>query len=295
MINIANYIERITAKPVFIVLKKLLILGIGAFISAISYNELVIPYNLLSGGINGIALITQYLFGFPVYIVMFLLNVPVFIWGLKSLKKEFLIYSFIGNVFLNIAILLTKGLFPIPHVDIFLASIFSGVVGAIGGGIVLKSGMSLGGLDIVGMVLKKKKNISIGSVSFYFNVFVIALSLMFFDLKIALYTIISMWVGSKVTDSVLDGLNRDKSVIIISEYHEEIAKRILEEMGRGVTYLRGEGGFSHGEKRIINCIVNHYEIAQLKGIVNKIDTFAFMYITEVIEVAGKGFTLNRRL
>lgn len=283
-------------KEVFIsVVKKLAAVSLGAMLLAISYNALVIPYGLLSGGITGISLILNYLAGFPVQWGLFLLNIPVFAVGFKELNRSFMFYSMAGILVLVLAIPLTKPFIIIPEIDIFLASIFSGIVSGAGVGIALKFGLSFGGTDIIGMIMKKRLNLSIGGFTFSVNLIILAVSLLFFPIKIALYTVISMWVAGRVINAVLDGFNRYKSVTIITDKSSEIADSILHDLHRGVTFLEGQGAFSGDHKKVVNCVVSHYEIARIKRIVTETDPYAFMFITETIEVAGKGFTYHKDL
>lgn len=274
--------------------KKVLIrlagIATGASLIAISINAFIIPYGLLSGGISGLALMTNYLTGFPVYLGIFLLNLPVFIWGLKELNHQFIIYSAAGTIVLIAVLPLSRPYIPVYELDLFLASLFSGLVTGLGSGIVLKYGASTGGTDIISMIAKKKKNISVGATSFYCNIAVLVPSLYFFDLKVAMYTAISMWVGGKVIDAVIEGFNHNKSVMIISDKSSEIADQIMIEMRRGVTYLEGLGAYSGQPKLVISCVVSHYEIPKLNEIVHSIDKKAFIYVTETVEVKGRGFT-----
>jgi uncharacterized membrane-anchored protein YitT (DUF2179 family) len=282
---------KLTKKQVRSICIRLLTIIAGSIIMAISYNALVIPFGLLSGGIGGLALFGKYLLHIPFYVGYLILNIPIFILGFKEMNWKFMIYSFIGTATLIITLPLIKPLIPVPHLDIFLAAIFSGVAGGFGDGIILRSGSSTGGTDIISLIAKKKWNISIGVFSLYCNVVVIAISLFFFDLKIALYTIVSMYISAKVVDRVVSGFNNDKSVTIISEKSDEIARRIIAELNRGVTLLQGQGAFSGDNKNVINCVVNHFEIAKLKEILTEMDPQAFMFITEAIEVSGRGFTI----
>lgn len=272
------------------VLKKVAGMIIGALLVAISYNALVMPYGLLAGGVGGLSLIGKYVLDIPLYIGIFILNIPIFAWGLKELDRKFMLYSLVGTLSTIIAIPTLRPFIPVPKLDLFLAALFSGIVGGIGGGMFFKVGASAGGIDIISMIMKRKKNISVGAVSFYCNMGVLAFSLFFFDLKIALYTAVSMWVSGKVTDAVIEGLNKNKSVMIISEKSEEIAHRIMKDIHRGVTYLEGQGAFSGGSKKVINCVVSHFEIAKVKEIVFESDSKAFIFFTETAEVVGKGFT-----
>jgi len=272
-------------------IKKIFPIIIGSVLIAVSYNVLVVPYGLLSGGLSGIALIGNYLLNIPLPIGILILNIPVFIIGLKELNLNFMLYSMIGTLILTAALPLTEPYLPVPELDLFLAAVFSGVVSGIGGGIILRSGASSGGADIIAMIVKKKWNISIGACFFYFNVFVILLSLFLFDLKIALYTIVSMWVLGAVTDKVIKGLSDYKTVTVISDQNNEIAAEIMEKLHRGVTLLEGKGGYTGTSKMVINCVVNNYEIPKLKEIVLTLDPNAFMFISDTAEVSGKGFTI----
>lgn len=277
-------------KIAFKLFKKLSGITIGAVLIAGAFNAFVIPYGLLSGGVSGLALMGNYLYGFPVYLGIFLLNIPIFLWGLRELEWKLILYSAIGTAVVIIALPLSMPYIQVPAIDLFLASVFSGVVGGIGGGIIFKLGASTGGTDIAAIIMKRKKNISVGATILYCNIAVLVLSLFFFDLKIALYTAISMWVGARITDSVIEGFNRNKSVTIISDRSGEIAERIMKEIDRGVTYMEGRGAYTGETKRLINCVVGHYEIAKLKEIVLEVDKNAFIFITETVEVMGKGFT-----
>lgn len=270
--------------------KKLFGISVGSILNAAAFNALYIPFGLVSGGVGGLALIGRYVLDIPLYLGILVLNIPIFIWGLKELNREFIVYSLIGTAVLIAALPASKPYIPVPELDIFLASIFSGIVGGLGLGLFLKFGASSGGTDIISMIMKKKKNISVGVFTFGFNVLVMALSAFFIDLKIILYSVISMWVSGKMIDVTIGGLNRHKSVLIISDKNTVIANRIINELHRGVTYLEGQGAFSKSSKLVINTVVNHFEIARIKAIVTETDSAAFMYVTETVEVAGEGFS-----
>ena len=276
-------------KSVFAIFKELLGITVGAVIIAISFNALVIPYELLSGGLSGLAIMANYLFGLPVSLGIFLLNIPIFLWAMKELNRKFILYSLLGTLVLTIALPLTRPYLVAPEIDLFLAAIFGGVGVGLGTGIVFRFSASTGGVDIISIVMKKKKNIPVGTFSFYTNIAVLALFIYLFDLKIVLYTALSMWVTGKMTDFVIEGINRNKSVTIISDQHAMIAKRILQELNRGVTLLDGHGGFSGNSKQVITCVVNNFEIGKLKELVFATDERAFVFITEITDVTGEGF------
>ncbi|MDD3853616.1 MAG: YitT family protein [Syntrophomonadaceae bacterium] len=265
-------------------------IAIGAALIAISINTFVIPYGLLSGGVSGLALIINYTSGFPAYLGILLLNIPIFLWGFKELDRRLIVFSAAGTAVLILVLPLSRPYIPVYDMDLFLASLFSGIINGLGSGIVFRYGASCGGTDIISMIVKKKKNISVGATSFYCNTAVLLPSLYFFDLKIAMYTAISMWVGGKVTDTVLQGFNHNKSVMIISDKSPEIASRIMNEMRRGVTYLEGQGAYSGQSKLVISCVISNYEIPRINEIVNSIDKKAFIFVTGTVEVTGRGFT-----
>lgn len=264
---------------------------IGSVLIAIAFNALIIPYGLLSGGIGGIALFAKYLFNIPVYFSVFLLNIPIFIWGIKDLNGKFILYSMIGTVTFILSLPILKPFIPVPNLDMIIVAIFAGVINGLGTGIVLKFGASGGGTDIIAVIMKKKANIQVGTFTFAFNIFVLAISSVFFHLNSILYTVVTLWVSSKIMDFVLHGINRKKSIMIFSNKSEIIALRIIEELHRGITFFNGEGGFKRKDQLVINTVVNNFENVKIRKIVEEVDRKAFMYITEVIDVSGKGFTL----
>lgn len=262
----------------------------GTLIVAISINTFIIPHGLLSGGVSGLAILLHYLTGVPVSAAIFLMNIPIFWWGAREINRQFLLYSLLGTASLTLFIQITTGLFPVPEVDLVLAAIFGGALSGTGLGLVFRGHGSTGGTDIIAMVLRKKKNLGIGEVAFYANIIVIGLSLSLFPVNIGLYTIVSMFVASKVTDSVMVGLNTKKSVIIVSDHSIVIGERIINDLHRGVTYFSGTGAYTKANKAVVNCVVNRFEIARLKTLVEGIDPNAFMYISDASEVLGKGFS-----
>ncbi len=188
----------------------------------------------------------------------------------------------------------TYNLIEPPQVDLVLASIFGGALSGAGLGLVFRGHGSTGGTDIIAVILRKKKNMSIGEVGFYANLLVIIISLAFFPLNIGLYTIISMYIAGKMIDVMIIGLNLNKSVIIVANNSEQIGARIIDEMHRGVTYFIGRGAFTREDKTIVNCVVNRFELAKLKRIVSETDPNAFVYISDASEVLGRGFTTKKR-
>ncbi|WP_238492455.1 YitT family protein [Desulfotruncus alcoholivorax] len=292
MIDAMDYLHKLNISPAGVkrAAVNLLMISIGAFIAAISINALVIPYHLITGGVSGLAIILKYVINTPVYIMILVLNVPIFWWGYREINKRFLFYSLAGTILLSAMLPITRNLITVPKLDMVLVAIFGGVLNGIGFGLIFKFQGSTGGTDIIAVVMRKKKNLGLGEVAFYSNLIIIVISLLFFPVETGLYTIISIFVAGKVVDSVITGLNTNKSVIIISEQTTHIADRIINEMHRGVTFFSGHGAYLKKQKSVLNCVINRFELARLKEIVLNIDPNAFMYISDASEVLGKGFT-----
>ncbi|NLI14144.1 YitT family protein [Pelotomaculum propionicicum] len=277
-------------KSIFI---NLLFILAGTLLVALSLNTIYIPHGLLAGGITGLALVLFYLFKIPVYLSIILLNIPVFWWGAREINRSFLFYSLAGTIALSAQLPATQGCLPVPQIDLILAAIYGGAISGVGFGLVFRGQGSTGGTDIVAVILRKKKNLGIGEITFYSNLLVITISLLFFPLNTGLYTIISMFVTGKIIDIVITGLNTSKSVIIVSNQSSQIGGRIINELHRGVTYFVGAGAFTQKEKNVVNCVVHRFELARLKRIVTEVDPEAFMYISDASEVLGKGFSRGR--
>lgn len=269
---------------------KLIVIVIGGLLGSIAFNALVIPYGLLSGGISGIALIITYLFPkIPLYFIIILLNIPIFIWGFKELDRKLIFYSVIGMATFAFALPITQPYIQTPDVDIFLAAIFSGILVGVSSGTIIKFGGSSGGTDVISLILKKNKNFSIGTVSFSFNAIIIGFSIFFFPLKVALYTLVSVWVTGQTVNLLLEGLTKNKAVTIITGKKEEVSFYIMNDLNRGATVINALGGFSKQEKTVINCVINNYEFARLRNEIGNIDPDAFMYVSDAVAVAGGGF------
>jgi uncharacterized membrane-anchored protein YitT (DUF2179 family) len=173
--------------------------------------------------------------------------------------------------------------------DTLLSCLYGGVLNGIGMGIVFRNRASQGGVDIVAVIVKKYFSMNLGSTSLMINVIVVAIASLFFGLKLAMYTLVSMYVSAAVLDKVQQGFGSSKSVMIITDKEQEVADAILQTLDRGVTYLEGEGAYTGNKKRVIYCIVTLNQLAKLKQIVKETDSGAFMAVSDTSEVLGHGF------
>lgn len=271
-------------------LTKLGAIFLGNLLCSIAFNGFFIPNQLISGGTGGIAIMTYYLTEIPTGLVVFLLNLPLFFVGAKIIDKKFTIYSFISMITLSSLLGLTADIHKYIEIDdLLLASIFGGVLNGVGMGLMFRNKVSQGGLDIVAAIFRKKFNMNVGTVLMGVNTIIVASSSILFGLKPAMYTIIALYIAYQIVDKVQKGLDTKKTVVIISKNSEKLAKEIIGNLKRGVTFLNGEGAYNNDNKKIIYCTVMSTQVGKLKDIVEKIDSDAFITINDVEEVKGKGF------
>lgn len=263
----------------------------GCFIAAASINLFVVPSSLLTGGVTGIAIIFYFLTGLPIGMQTLAYNVPLLIASYKLLGKRYTLDVVIGTLFFSFALDATKFLAAYtPTQDLMLCAIYGGIFNGIGYGIVFRMNGSTGGFDILGAIFKKYYSLEIGSVIFGFNCFIVAVAGVLFNMNSAMFTLICMYLTSQMTNKVIDGINQRKAILIISDKAKDIADGIIADIGRGVTFLNGEGAFTGDPKKIVMVVVSMTQIAKIKIIVKAVDNNAFMLILSASEVMGRGFT-----
>ncbi len=284
-----KFIDRLyDSKYRYIIILFMVILG--SAISAVSFNLFIIPYKLLSGGISGISLILNYLFNINTGLMIFAFNIPIFVIGYKFVDKEFVFLSLVGMVAFSVWIEVFSFLQDYALVqDVMLSCIYAGVLNGIGLGIVLRNRASQGGIDIISVIMKKYFSMNIGSTSMIINTCIVVVASFITSLNLAMYTLISMFVCSTVVDKVQQGFDRRKSVMIITDKEDQVAKEIINKLVRGVTYLDGEGAYTGDKKRVVYCIVSLNQLAKLKQIVREVDADAFVTVSDTAEVMGNGF------
>jgi uncharacterized membrane-anchored protein YitT (DUF2179 family) len=263
-------------------------IAFGAILTAYSIQGFIVHAGLGGGGVGGIALLLFYTFGFPIGITTLLMNVPLFILGWKEVNRPFIFKTLYGLGIFSLALDLLKGIRPLPFDDIFIGALYGGVLGGIGSGIVFRLGGSTGGIDIVAKVIQRRLGWAMGSTMLVINVVIILISWAILGPKIALYTLVSIFTFSRTLDVIQGGVPA-KAVIIISNQSENVAKRILKDVGRGVTFLHGHGGYSAADKNVIICVVGMTELGYLKRIVREEDSQAFLIVQNASEVVGQGF------
>ena len=278
-----------------------IILGAGIFSFGIFF--LVIPFHFYEGGATGITLITYYLFKIPVSIMNLAINIPLFFLAWKLLGLRSLYLSLIGTFSVStwMAIFelipgshhLQNAVFTALDGDILLACIGSGVILGAGLGIIFNAGGTTGGTDIVARIFNKYTTLSMGRLMLIVDAIVLTTVLIVFkDFRIAAYTLLFILIDTVVIDIVGEGGFAGKGFLVVTSKPDEIAKQITTDLGRGVTFVNGMGYYSQQEMKIVYCVVSRNEMKQMKDIINKIDPFAFITITEAHEILGEGFTLD---
>lgn len=264
-------------------------LSLGAFLLAVGLVLFLEPNTIAPGGVTGFAIVFKQIVNVPVYITNLAINIPLFIIGVIILGKSF------GWKTLYCTALLSLFLKIIPEKvvtpDLLLASIFGGLVSGVGLGIVFKSGGTTGGTDLVSSILNKFfPSLSIATFMMIIDVLVVIFAgIVDKKVETSLYSIISLFVSIKVIDLILEGIGYLKGFLIITNKPEDIAKKIMEELERGVTLFKGMGMYTRKEKDVLLCIVNRSQFTKIKDIVYNIDKEAFIMVTEISEVLGEGF------
>jgi uncharacterized membrane-anchored protein YitT (DUF2179 family) len=271
-------------------IKNYLMITVGSIMTALSLVLFTVPNKIAAGGVSGVATILYHMFGFNVGIVILVINVPLFLVAIYVLGGSIGMKTLWGIITMSLAVeILTPMLQPLTN-EVILASIYGGVLGGVGMGFVFRGGGTTGGTDLIAALTSYFfPHFSIGQGLFLIDGVVITLAGIVFDVELALYAAITIFVSTKLIDIIQEGFNVSKSVFIISDRSQEIKDEILANMRRGVTALRGYGGYSGREKDVLLVTINRAEITKLKNLIRDIDDKAFVIMNEAHEVLGEGF------
>ncbi len=270
----------------------LLKVTIGTAIFSLGFDLFLVPHEFNAGGLSGLAQILVTLLGFgSVGIVTAIINLPLFIFGYKWIGKKFFWGSLFGMAMMSLTLELFA-LLPVPQVDPLLSTLYGGCACGLGLGMVFVAGGSTGGSDIIVRLLQRKwQHIPIGTINICFDAAVAVLTgIVFNDMTRALYTGVTVFLTGKVIDMVVYSFDYSRVAIIISDEYGQIAETIFQKLDRGVTYLEGEGAYSHQEKKVILTAVKKHQMAELKRLVSEIDPNAFVIVQEAHQVLGDGFS-----
>lgn len=269
------------------ILWNLLLITSGCILCATAIKGILIPKEFLAGGVTGLSLLIHYILpSLPLGVIYFILNIPLFIIGWIFVGRRFFLYSVAGVIIFSAAMFLPYP--PIPINDMILAALTAGIITGVGSGAILRSLGSAGGLDILSVAIFKKFSIRPGTFVLVFNALLICLAAFRIPLEMVIYTLIFMYVTSYCINMVVTGLSQRKAIMIISPQWQAISDEIMARLQRGVTVVRGEGGYSGKEVRILYSVVSFSELSRFKQMIRDIDPQAFVVVTETLEVMGKG-------
>jgi uncharacterized membrane-anchored protein YitT (DUF2179 family) len=274
-------IERIIKDTIFI--------SLGVMSAAFGLESFLLPNKFLDGGVVGISLLTNVLTGFDLSYLIVFINLPFIFIGYTQISKTFAIKTLIAIVLLALCLAFIP--FPIVTSDKFLIPVFGGFFLGLGIGLSIRGGSVIDGTEVLAIYTSRKTALTVGDIILILNIIIFSVAAYMISVETALYAILTYFVASKTVDFVVHGIEEYTSVMIVSEHSEEIKKAITERMGRGVTVLRGRGGFGkRGHQTedydVIYSVITRLELQKLKTEVAKIDENAFMVENSVNDIKG---------
>ncbi len=266
---------------------RVLLLAIGSAVAAFSVEKILVPVTILDGGVVGISIIIHMLAGIPLGALTFILNVPFVLIGARKMGKRFLVQTVFAMAIFSGFIQVFSHLEYTTTDDKILATAFGGVLLGLGVGIVIRNGGCLDGTESVAILITRKyPSLSVGQIVLIFNIVIYLSAGVIFGLDRALYSLLTYFITSRVVDYINTGLDQGKAVMIITEQGRQIADDIYKELGRTVTFMKGEGLIS-GEKTVLYCVITRMELSTIRKIIEQDDIQAFMTISDVSEILGR--------
>ncbi len=267
-----------------------LFLFLGVLLIGISSKNIYSPMNLIIGGVSGVSIILNHLIGMPLWLSNTVINIPLFLVGGRVKGWRFIRRTFFATMLLSLLLWLIPDVPIIPKQDLFLSSIFGGIIMGIGSGLIFLAEATSGGTDLLAAIIQKYlRHYTLPQVMQFLDAVIVLWGLQIFGVEHALYAIVSIYVFTRVSDGILEGMHFAKAAYIISAKSKEIAKRIQKDMERGVTGIPSHGLYSGASFEMLYCVLSRREITKLKDLVHEIDERAFLIIADVREVLGEGF------
>ena len=274
-----------------------LFLALAGAINAVGVTMFLAPVNLYDSGISGTSMllwqVTPEQFNLSLFLV--LLNVPLFLFGLKRQGWCFTVYSLFAVGIYSLVSFLITDVFPVDVAnaspfagqDLLLCAVFGGLISGVGSGLTIRFGGAIDGMEVLGVIFAKSLGLTVGSFVMAYNVVLyLLIGIVFNSWVLPLYSIVTYAVGNKTVDFVVEGFDKAKSVMIVTSMEEAVCKALSEEFGRGITQLHGRGYYSGADKCVIYFVVNRFQIPKVKNLVTEIDPNAFITISEISDVLG---------
>lgn len=283
----------IRARKILDFTKNFILIVLGAYLISLSINMFLLPHKMTTGGASGIATILYYLSNIPMGITILAINLPLFVIAIVKLGKKFVIKTIFSTVLLSVFLELFKydQVIQTTQIDLLMSCISGGIISGIGLSLTFKAGASSGGSDLLANIIYKLTKIqSLSKVLMGIEIVIISgVIICFKDINLGLYSIIALFISTKVIDVIFDGIYNTKVATIITKKGDQIVESILSELGRGATITNSIGAHSGEENTTITCVITRNQIASLKQIIRDNDNRAMMYITNANEAIGKGF------
>nr|WP_232806044.1 YitT family protein [Staphylococcus caledonicus] len=272
-------------------IKDLILVILGSFIFSAGVNSFIISGNLGEGGVTGIAIVLYYAFHISPAITNFVANAVLIVLGYKFLSKRSTVLTIIATVLISVFLSLTES-WHVATDNVIINAVFGGACVGLGIGVIVLAGGTTAGTTILARIANKYLEVSTAYALLFFDLIVVLISLTVLPLQKALVTVISLYIGTKVMEYVIEGLNTKKAMTIISSKPDEVAKAIDEQVGRGLTILDGHGYYSREEKDVLYVVVAKTQVSRAKRIIRKIDNQAFLVVHDVRDVYGNGFLID---
>lgn len=277
---------------------ELFFIVVGAALASFAIENFLVPNSILDGGVNGISIILNLLFGWKLSLTIVLINIPFMYIGYKNLGWKFLAKALFSILVFSLLLEVFHHFEPVTD-NILLATVYGSALLGVGVGLIIKCGGCLDGTESLGIVISKNTNLSVGQFVLICNAIIFSVAGFIFGIDRALYSLLAYFITSKIVDEVSEGLQKTKAAFIITDNGEKMAEEIYKKIGRTVTSLEGNGLIS-GEKNVLYCVLTRIEVPELKAIVNETDFSAFITISDVSEVIGNhiksyhGFNSNKK-
>jgi uncharacterized membrane-anchored protein YitT (DUF2179 family) len=269
--------------------QQIIMITIGAIIAALGLEFFLVPNDILDGGVIGLSIIAAKLSGMSMSIFLIIFNLPFLYIGYKRIGMKFTLHTLYGVAVLSASTAYLHHFEPVTN-DLFLTTVIGAVILGTGVGLVIRTGGALDGTEIIAILVSKKRPVSVGQFIMIVNLFIFILAaLLVYSWETAMYSIITYFLAFKTIDIVVEGMEELKSVTVISDIPDEIADALVKQLGRGITFIHGQGVYTSEPKKIIYTIVSRIELSSLRSIVNEMDPGALIAIENVADVSGSNF------
>ncbi|MEF2920067.1 MAG: YitT family protein [Acutalibacteraceae bacterium] len=293
MKNNSNLTKQSRAKTFLSIVRDALLMLAGSLLFAVAVDMFMAPNDVVAGGLTGISTMLNHLYGLPIGITTLIINIPLFIWGAIENGRKYLIKTIIGTVMSSLMVDFLADYIPTYTGERTLAALFGGLIMGLGLGLIIYGGGSTGGTDIISKNLRNHfPFLSIGTIIIIAGLFVIVATMIIYgSIESGLYSVIVIFISSKVIDTTIYGLSHDNGEVmfIMSSQYDDISKAIMNEVHRGVTLLDAQGGYTGKESKTIMCAVRPSQVYKVKSIASSIDKSAFIIVTKAEIIDGAGF------